>query len=155
MDKSKLLGKGQGVDHVIQLPKPSGDNEMDNESSETIFSEKDGENELKRSHYNAEVTSQKGQSQSLRKLSLDALLTPPPTRQQTPTSLILPKYNASASTIPHSHSLWRSLPSWAVVSLQLLITMPLYIFSFWLMIEGIKAGGDTLIHAIDYLAFRP
>jgi hypothetical protein len=36
-----------------------------------------------------------------------------------------------------------------------MITMPLYIFSFWLMIEAIKAGGDTLIDAIDYLAFRP
>lgn len=42
-----------------------------------------------------------------------------------------------------------------VVLGQVVVTLPLYLFAFWVMIEGIKAGGDTLIDFIDYLAFRP
>jgi len=38
--------------------------------------------------------------------------------------------------------------------MEVVVTLPLYLFSFWLMIEFIKAGGETLISAIDYLAFR-
>jgi hypothetical protein len=44
---------------------------------------------------------------------------------------------------------------WSVVALEVVISLPLYLFAFWVMIEGIKAGGDTLINFIDYLAFRP
>lgn len=81
-------------------------------------------------------------------LNIGILLTPPPTRQPTPTTpLSLPVAAAKSYRDP--------IPSWVVVVLQISITMPLYIFSFWLMIEGIKAGGDTLIATIDYLAFRP
>ena len=47
------------------------------------------------------------------------------------------------------------MPEWGVVVLQVVISLPLYLFAFGLMIEGIKAGGDTLINIIDYLAFRP
>jgi hypothetical protein len=38
--------------------------------------------------------------------------------------------------------------------MQIAFTMPLYIFSFWLMIEGIKAGGQNLVMLVDYIAFR-
>ena len=102
-----------------------------------------------------ETVAQQGSSQYLQKLMLAAPLTPPPTRQQTPASPAIPLFDTPRSSSPSSTSVWRSPPRWAVVSLQIMITMPLYIFSFWLMIEGIKAGGDTLIDAIDYLAFRP
>ena len=54
-----------------------------------------------------------------------------------------------------SQQCWKGFPTWAIVLAQVAVTLPLYIFSFWLMIEGIKAGGDKLIMAIDYLAFRP
>lgn len=89
-----------------------------------------------------------GISSSCQTLNIGALLTPPPTRQQTPTN---PLSSAVAATKSYQHT----IPPWVVVLLQICITMPLYIFSFWLMIEGIKAGGDTLIATIDYLAFRP
>lgn len=59
------------------------------------------------------------------------------------------------TAFPHINPLWKEIPVWAVVVGQVVITLPLYLFSFWLMVEGIKAGGDTLIAVIDYLAFRP
>lgn len=83
-----------------------------------------------------------------RSLILDALLTPPPTRQQTPVSLLPP-----AASVQNGHL--KTIPSWAVVFIQLSITMPLYIFAFWLVIEAIKASGDIVIATIDYLAFQP
>jgi hypothetical protein len=76
----------------------------------------------------------------------DTLLTPPPTRQQTPESQTL---------LSSPNRRLKTIPSWAVVVIQLSITMPLYIFAFWLVIEGIKASGDIVITTIDYLAFQP
>lgn len=89
-----------------------------------------------------------GTSFSCEILNIGFLLTPPPTRQHTPT-------NPLSSRVAVTKSYQHTIPSWVVVLLQVSITMPLYIFSFWLMVEGIKAGGDTLIATIDYLAFRP
>ena len=51
-------------------------------------------------------------------------------------------------------AIWSDLPPWAVISLQVVVTAPLYVFAFWLMIEGIKSGGEPLIEVIDYLAFK-
>jgi hypothetical protein len=113
------------------------------------------ESDEKRKTRDTETVAQQGSSQYLQKLMLAAPLTPPPTRQQTPASPTIRLFDTPISSSPSSTSVWKSLPRWAVVSLQIMITMPLYIFSFWLMIEAIKAGGDTLIDAIDYLAFRP
>jgi len=88
------------------------------------------------------------------------LLTPPPTRQQTPASpTILQEFSftpISENNIPaHTLVIEKKWPQWAVVSAQVLVTLPLYIFAFWLMIEGLKAGGEDLVDLIDYLAFRP
>ena len=105
------------------------------------FDENDVENDKKKS-------TGPGISFACQMLNIDVLLTPPPTRQQTPTSSL-------PSSVSITKPCQESIPAWVVVLLQIFITVPLYIFSFWLMIEGIKAGGDTLIATIDYLAFRP
>ena len=101
------------------------------------------------------------------------LLTPPPTRQQTPASPIVssppPTKNLPEKVQRHEREVllvtdngrnraggrYWGMPEWTVVVLQVIISLPLYLFAFWVMIEGIKAGGDTLINIIDYLAFRP
>ena len=74
------------------------------------------------------------------------IMSPPSRRQTSPTIFPL---------LDLSQLYWKRFPTWATVLAQVAVTLPLYIFSFWLMIEGIKAGGDKLIMAIDYLAFRP
>src|SRR5271170_7166139 len=83
-------------------------------------------------------------------LTQGALLTPPPSRRHTPTTTARPLFSSAEL----EKSFWNKLPSWVVVLLQITITMPLYIFSFWLMIEGIKAGGQNLVMLVDYIAFR-
>ena len=94
-------------------------------------------------------------------------MTPPPTRQQTPTSPIvspphtndtvvntgLDEGNDAARVV--TGEIRTGWPLWGVVLGQVVVTLPLYLFCFWVVIEGIKAGGDTLINFIDYLAFRP
>jgi len=90
--------------------------------------------------------------------ALDALLTPPPTRQTTPVIPSVPQFELTPiKTVPFTKVVEakRGLPTWAVISLQIVITVPLYIFSFWLMVEALKAGGEDLVDLIDYLAFRP
>jgi hypothetical protein len=88
-------------------------------------------------------------------LTTDVLLTPPPTRQQTPVS---PNRRLSSLTPvrqPSSGQKWKDMPRWAVAAVQFAITMPLYLLGFWLTIELIKANGDFVIATIDYLAFQP
>jgi hypothetical protein len=84
-------------------------------------------------------------------LTEDALLTPPPSRHHTPTTTVARPLLSSAEL---QKSFWNKLPPWVVVLMQIAFTMPLYIFSFWLMIEGIKAGGQNLVMLVDYIAFR-
>jgi len=61
---------------------------------------------------------------------------------------------SKAIQLVSSKSPFKSLPQWAITLMEVAVTLPLYLFSFWLMIEFIKAGGETLISTIDYLAFR-
>ena len=91
---------------------------------------------------------------------IDVLLTPPPTRQTTPTSLTPPSKLILSAVKRDDKARKRTTvskkwPEWVAVSLQVIITLPLYLFAFWLMIEGLKAGGEDLVYLIDYLAFRP
>ena len=80
----------------------------------------------------------------------------------TPGALLTPSTGTRLSMVPGSlfssaelyKSNWNKLPPWAIVLLQIMVTLPLYIFSFWLMLEGIKAGGQNLVMWIDYMAFR-
>src|SRR5277367_5343061 len=83
-------------------------------------------------------------------LTQGALLTPPPTRRHTPTMVARPLFSSAELHKPFQNK----LPPWVILLLQIIITMPMYIFSFWLMIEGLKAGGQNLVLWIDYIAFR-
>jgi len=78
---------------------------------------------------------------------MEALFLSPSPGQQTSRAIF--------SLLDFSKQCEKQFPTWAIVLAQVAVTLPLYIFSFWLMIEGIKAGGDKLIMVIDYLAFRP
>lgn len=92
-------------------------------------------------------------------------MTPPPTRQQTPASPIVSSPpttkepnigNGESDGVPETEDGYmKGMPTWGVVLVQVVVTLPLYLFAYWAMVEGIKAGGDTLINCIDYLAFRP
>jgi hypothetical protein len=83
-----------------------------------------------------------------------ALLTPPPTRQQTPVLRPISSLPPFLAAPCSNDRAWR-IPTWAELALQIPVSMGLYLFAFWLAIEFIKFNGDIVFATIDYLAFQP
>ena len=78
-----------------------------------------------------------------------SLLTPPPTPVIAPTSK-----PPTISRRDVTETRTKRMSEWTILLLQLFVTLPLYFFSFWFMVELLKAGGDPLVDFIDYLCFR-